>query len=140
VRRLPVGAALGILEEGHERQPPGRFGGLPRGREEVGELLIREQRAEIIAHPQVRITAAEGLPRYAGRLRGDRNVSTGTQAHRRTPLSLEVMHYQEVLSAAALRITSDSPAGSSLPASPRLPSGRRHPCLHPPHPARAESE
>jgi hypothetical protein len=51
--RLVIGEPFRALQERHERQPPGREGGLSVRGEQPHKCLIREQRIQLIGHAQV---------------------------------------------------------------------------------------
>src|SRR5262249_34291304 len=78
---LTVGQSLGVLHDRNECQAPGRACWLPAGREGRGERVIREERAESIAHAQIDVASREGSAGDAGRLLRDRPHRFGTQRH-----------------------------------------------------------
>ncbi len=53
IRRLPIGKVRGELEDRHEGQPPGRFGGLAAGGKQRREFLVLVDGGEVVAHPYV---------------------------------------------------------------------------------------
>lgn len=68
--RLAVGQILPKLEHRHHGQPPGLQCGLAVLRVEVEEILVRKDRAELIAQRQVRIPPRKGGLRHMdGRFR-----------------------------------------------------------------------
>jgi len=60
---LPVREVLGKLENGHQGQPPGRFGGPTSRRKQVREIGVLVDGSEVIPHPGVR---GAGRKRGAG--------------------------------------------------------------------------
>jgi len=57
--------------DGGQRQPPRSFGWLTTLREQGGEILIGEDRAEVIAHLEIEIAVRKGGSRDASSLFGD---------------------------------------------------------------------
>ena len=79
--RLPVGEALAELQEGDQGQPPRRQPGLAEPREQVGEALVREDGAELVAQLEERVALAEGGARDAHRLLGHGLDRAGLERH-----------------------------------------------------------
>ena len=70
-----VGEVLSELEHGHQREPPGRVGGLPEVGVERGEVVVGEHGAELVAEGEKRRSFREGGagdPRRVGRDRAGR--------------------------------------------------------------------
>jgi hypothetical protein len=84
VGRPAIGKARGRLEEGHQRQAPGREGGWPMAREERCEGVIGEQGAEFVSQAQIRVAFREGGLRDAYRLWRDGGESRPAE-HGRPP-------------------------------------------------------
>jgi hypothetical protein len=70
IHGLPVGEALGKLQQGGQRQSGGSGGGLAAWREQSGKLLILEQGAE-------RIRTCKARQPFGKAARATRSVSAG---------------------------------------------------------------
>src|SRR5262245_24295572 len=80
-----VGEVLTILPNRHRSQAPGGFGGLTTGGEEGGKLVISDNGAERIAHPQVYIVARESRMRDASCLLRDGGNGVRVEGHQWSP-------------------------------------------------------
>jgi len=85
LRGLPVGQVLAELQQGDQRQAPGRQARLAEPGEEVGEVGVGEDGAELVAELEERIALAEGRARNACRLLGHRLDRVGLERHDRPP-------------------------------------------------------
>ena len=79
LRGLPVGQVLAELQEGDQRQAPGRQARLAEPGEEVGEVGVGEDGAELVAELEERIALAEGRACNACRLLGHRLDRVGLE-------------------------------------------------------------
>jgi hypothetical protein len=59
LRRLPVGQVLAELQQGDQRQPPGRQARLTQLGEQVGEVRVGEDGAELVTKAEERVALAE---------------------------------------------------------------------------------
>jgi hypothetical protein len=87
---LPVGEALDELQYQHQRQPRRRPRRPPPCREQLGELLISEQRPQRIAHPHHQASLGEHRPGNPRRLSRDLRQPIRTQRHRRPPGTMPI--------------------------------------------------
>jgi hypothetical protein len=87
---LPVGEALDELQYQHQRQPRRRPRRPPPCREQLGELLISEQRAKRIAGAHHQASLGERRPGNPRRLSGDLREPIRTQRHRRPPGTMPI--------------------------------------------------
>ena len=71
---LAIGQALDVLEDGGQGEPCGRGGRLAAGGEQLGELIIAEERAEFIGDAEAEGSLGEGGVGHASGLVGDRRV------------------------------------------------------------------
>jgi hypothetical protein len=82
---LPVGEALDELQHQHQRQPRRRPRRTSPCREQLGELLVGEQRAQRIAGAHRQASLGERRPGNPQRLVGDLCEPVGAQRHRQPP-------------------------------------------------------
>ena len=78
---LPVGQVLAELQEGDQRQPPRRQPRLAEPGEQVGEVRVGEDGAELVAQPEEGVALAEGGPGDARRLLGHGLDRAGLERH-----------------------------------------------------------
>jgi hypothetical protein len=84
-RGLAVGQVLAELQDGDERQAPGRQARLAEPGEQVGEVRVGEDAAELVAELQQRVALAEGGPGDARRRLGHGLDRDGLERHGRPP-------------------------------------------------------
>src|SRR3954447_19465790 len=86
--RAPVGQVLAELEQGDQRQAPRRQPGLAAPGEEVGEVGVDEDGAELVTEPEERVALAEGGPGDARRHLGHGLDGAGLEGHGGPPRRL----------------------------------------------------
>ena len=82
----PVGQVLAELQDGDQRQPPRWQARLAELGEQVGEVRVGEDGAELVAQPEQGVALAEGGPRDARRLLGHGLDQGGFERHGRPPV------------------------------------------------------
>jgi hypothetical protein len=83
--RPPVGQVLAELQEGDQRQPPRRQSRLAEPGEQVGEVGVGEDGAELVAKLEERVALAEGGPGDTRGLLGHGLDRGGLERHGRPP-------------------------------------------------------
>jgi len=81
--RLAVGQVLAELEQGDQRQAPRRQARLAEPGEQVGEVGISEDGAELVPQLQERVALTKGRARDARRLLGHGLDRAGLERHDR---------------------------------------------------------
>ena len=71
---LAVGEALDVLEDGGQGEPSGGGGRLAAGGEQLGELVVAEERAKFLGDAEAKSALGEGGVGHASGLVGDRRV------------------------------------------------------------------
>ena len=82
---LAVREVLAELEEGDERQEPGRKRRLAAGREERGKILVAAEGAQLVPQCQVGRAFGKGCACNLGRLLGNRHGQAGIERHGKPP-------------------------------------------------------
>ncbi len=83
--RLAVAQPLAELHERDQREPPRRIGGLAALGVEVGEVGVREHRAEPVAQEDIRVAAPERSPGDPGGVVGHGREQLREERHGRPP-------------------------------------------------------